>query len=267
MRQGRICDKIEYAKVDNFYLKRGVPKKMRASASSISTAVNGLFVFTRFPQPGCTKTRLIPTLGTVGAANLQRQMTEHLLAHFQSPQLQEALTLEVHFTGGTPQQMANWLGDTVKLTPQCEGDLGERLIFALRQGFAAGLQRILVVGSDCPALDETQTMQALTLLNAHDIVLGPAVDGGYYLIGLNRLYAPLFENVPWGTERVLETTQTTAAESDLSVALLDYLPDIDRPEDLPLWELYAKRFGKDSSDNTHDKHWSGETKRRPQREL
>jgi uncharacterized protein len=218
---------------------------MRASASSISNAANGLYIFTRFPQPGCTKTRLIPTLGTVGAANLQRQMTEHLLARFQSPRLQKSLLLEVHFTGGTTQQMADWLGNAVKIAPQCEGDLGERLIYSLEQGFAAGLQRILVVGSDCPALDETQIMQALKLLSSHDIVLGPAVDGGYYLIGLNRLYAPLFENVPWGTNRVLETTQTLATNGGLSVALLNCLPDIDRPEDLPLWELYAKHAQKD----------------------
>ncbi len=207
---------------------------MRAPASSVSTAVNGLFLFTRFPQPGFTKTRLISTLGEVGAANLQRQMTEHLLVRLQTPQLQEAIALEVHFTGGTAEQMTDWLGDTVKLTAQGEGDLGERLIFALGQGFAAGLERILIVGSDCPALDETDIMRALILLDSYDVVLGPAVDGGYYLIGLNRLHTALFENIPWSTERVLEMTRAIAARCGLSVAFLKRLSDIDRPEDLPL---------------------------------
>ena len=65
--------------------------------------------------------------------------------------------------------------------------------------------------------------------------LGPATDGGYYLIGLNQLWLPLFENVPWSTERLLAMTQAIAARMGLSVALLKLLSDIDRPEDLPIW--------------------------------
>ncbi|MGC1310014.1 MAG: TIGR04282 family arsenosugar biosynthesis glycosyltransferase [Phormidesmis sp.] len=193
-----------------------------------------LFLFTRFPQPGRTKTRLIPALGAVGAASLQRQMTEHLLGRFQRFYFQRSL--QVFFTGGTTQQMRNWLGNEVRLTPQAKGGLGERLKFALSQGFADGLQRIVVVGSDCPDLDERQIMRALALLEDHDVVLGPATDGGYYLIGLKQFHQPLFENIPWSTERVWETTQAIATHHGLSVALLNPLWDIDRPEDLPLWD-------------------------------
>ncbi len=201
----------------------------------VSTAVDGLFVFTRFPQPGRTKTRLIPALGAVGAADLQRQMTEHLLKRFQRFCPQRQLALEVHFAGGSCEQMAGWLGDSTVLTPQCEGELGERLTFALRRGFTAGLERIVVVGSDCPDVSEVQIAQALALLKSYDVVLGPAVDGGYYLIGLNSFCPTLFEDIPWSTERVLETTQAIAHRCGLSVALLTPLSDIDRPEDLPLW--------------------------------
>ena len=209
------------------------------SASSANAAANaGLFIFTRFPQPGRTKTRLIAAVGAAGAANIQRQMTEHLLNRFQSLHLRR-LALQVHFTGGTAQQMLDWLGDRFlrpsALVPQCEGDLGERLSFALSQGFAAGLQQIVIVGSDCPDIDEEKIVQSLGLLASHDVVLGPAVDGGYYLIGLNRPCPCLFEHIPWSSAQVLESTRVIAARNNLSVALLSPLSDVDRPEDLPLW--------------------------------
>lgn len=207
-------------------------------ASDCAVATAGLFLFTRFPQPGRTKTRLIPALGASGAADLQRQMTEHLLRRFQGFCEGQSLALEVHFAGGTTAQMRHWLGDAVVLKPQGKGDLGDRLKFALQQGFTAGLQPIIVIGSDCPEVSEAQIAPALTLLKSHDVVLGPAVDGGYYLIGLNRLYVPLFENIPWSTAQVLERTRAIAHQSGLSLAQLDPLSDIDRPEDLPLWNAH-----------------------------
>ena len=210
-------------------------------ALDVAVPTAGLFLFTRFPQPGRTKTRLIPALGAVGAADLQRQMTEYLLRRFQKICQARPLTLEVHFAGGSKAQMRRWLGDTAVLMPQCQGDLGERLTFALQQGFAGGLQQILVVGSDCPDITEAQIKQALTALETHDVVLGPAVDGGYYLIGLNHLHAPLFKDIPWSTAQVLERTRAIAHQSDLSVALLTPLSDIDRPEDLPLWNAHITR--------------------------
>lgn len=222
---------------------------MSASTPFVSDAIAGLFLFTRFPQPGHTKTRLIPAVGAVGAADLQRQMTEYLLGCFQDICLQQlsqremaiALTLQVHFTGGTTAQMLSWLGKqqtselAYSLVPQCKGDLGARLTFALDRGFTSGLNQIVVVGSDCPSVNQAKIRQTLTLLRSHDVVIGPAIDGGYYLIGLNRPCPFLFENIPWSTDRVLETTRAIAAHHNLSVALLSPLSDIDCPEDLPLW--------------------------------
>ncbi len=209
---------------------------MNASDCAVATA--GLFLFTRFPQPGQTKTRLIPALGASGAADLQRQMTEHLLRRFRGFCQGRQIALEVHFAGGTMAQMRRWLGDAAVLKPQSEGDLGDRLKFALHQGFTTGLQRIIVIGSDCPDISEVQIARALTFLESHDVVLGPALDGGYYLIGLNRLYLPLFESIPWSTAQVLERTRAIAHQSGLSLAQLNPLSDIDRPEDLPLWKAH-----------------------------
>ncbi|MDB9529144.1 TIGR04282 family arsenosugar biosynthesis glycosyltransferase [Oscillatoria sp. CS-180] len=200
----------------------------------------GLFMMTRFPQPGYTKTRMIPALGPEGAAWLQQRMTEHLLQRFVGLHHHRELSFEVHFTGATSTQMLDWLGHQVVLKAQCEGNLGQRLSYAFEQGFADGLSRILVMGSDCPSLGEAHIFQALKLLNTRDVVLGPAEDGGYYLIGLKAPQPELFEGITWGQSCVLEQTLAIANRYCLSTSLLKSLPDIDRPEDLPLWIRYLE---------------------------
>lgn len=180
----------------------------------------------------------------MGAADLQKQMTVHLFSRFQKICQQKDIQLQVHFAGGSLQQMKTWLGEHVLFVPQCEGNLGDRIIFSLKQGFSAQLEtqreaqleRIIVVGSDCPHIDCIHITQTLSLLKNHDIVLGPATDGGYYLIGLKHLWLPLFNDVPWSTHHLLERTLAIAEQMSLSVSLLEPLSDIDRPEDLSLWE-------------------------------
>ncbi|PSN17099.1 hypothetical protein C7271_19495 [filamentous cyanobacterium CCP5] len=202
--------------------------------------VAGLFLMTRFPEAGRTKTRLIPALGDEGAAQIQRQMTEYLVARFQRLRHSCQLGLEVHFAGGSLDQMVHWLGDRVCLIPQCSGHLGQRLHHAFEQGFIAGHRRILMVGSDCPGIGEAHISRALTQLDSHDVVLGPAEDGGYYLVGLKAPQPRLFESISWGQSCVLEETMAIATRHDLSVSLLDSLPDVDRPEDLPVWEAACR---------------------------
>ncbi len=200
------------------------------------TVSDCLIIFTRYPQAGQTKTRLIPALGAAGAASLQRQMTEHLLRQFQPFCTEKQIGLQVHFAGGSAAQMLHWLGPDLSLTSQCGGDLGEKLIFALTQTFAKGTARAVVIGSDCPTLSGHEIDQALKQLDSHDVVLGPAADGGYYLIALRAMHRCLFEDIPWGTDRVLAATRAIAHNHQLSVFQLSVLTDIDRPEDLPIWE-------------------------------
>lgn len=207
--------------------------------TAIAPTVATLIMVTRFPQPGRTKTRLIPALGAVGAAQLQQRMTELLVERLQTVCDHASLALEVHFADGSLAQMHDWLGDDVTFKPQGSGNLGKRLHEAFQQGFRAGQQPILMVGSDCPDLGEGHIIQALSALHRHDVVLGPAHDGGYYLIGLKRPHPTLFENISWGQSCVLAETIAIATAQGLSVALLDPLSDIDRPEDLHRWQAYA----------------------------
>ncbi|MGA9382374.1 MAG: TIGR04282 family arsenosugar biosynthesis glycosyltransferase [Phormidium sp.] len=195
---------------------------------------NCLIVFTRYPEPGKTKTRLIPVLGAEGAANLHRQLTETVIT--QVKELQDVL-IEVHFTGGNQQLMQAWLGENLTYKQQSEGDLGRRMTTAFQTAFNNGIEKVVIIGSDCPALQSQLIEEAFAALFQHELVLGPATDGGYYLIGLKRLIPELFTGVNWGTSEVLHQTVEIAESLKLTVAYLTTLSDVDRPEDLEILDF------------------------------
>lgn len=220
---------------------------------------NRLLLFLRYPQPGRTKTRLIPALGAVGAAQLQRQMAEYLLAKL-SHSMWET---QIYFTGASLQDMQSWLGVGQSYRPQSEGDLGERLWSGFQSAFAEGdasartpnrvPNRVIAVGADCPDLSIRHIAQAFEQLDSHNLVLGPAKDGGYYLIGLQQFLAleaavcqktfpqtpfsqkSLFTDISWSTSAVLQQTMEKAEALNLSMVQLETLGDVDRPQDLPIW--------------------------------
>ena len=196
------------------------------------TTEERLIVFTRYPEPGKTKTRMMPILGAEGAARLQRQLTENTLSQVKKLAASHPLSIEVHFTGSSEQLMRDWLGSDWSYQQQAEGDLGERMASAFATSFAAGMTRVVTIGIDCPDLKAPLMEQAFEELRQYDLVLGPAEDGGYYLIGLKRMVKELFEGISWGTSQVRQQTVEIAEQLDLKVALLPLLKDIDRPEDL-----------------------------------
>ena len=197
-----------------------------------------LVVFTRYPDPGKTKTRLIPALGAEGAATLQRQMTERTLAQARQ-WLQTAganAQLEIRFAGGDRSLMRQWLGDDLAYEPQGDGDLGVRMSRTFQAAAAARVERTAIVGIDCPQVDADLLQQLFQALAEHPLVLGPAVDGGYYAIGLQKPLSPLFSGIDWGTERVRSQTVAAAATLGLQPEFLPLLADVDRPEDLAIWQ-------------------------------
>ena len=193
-----------------------------------------LIIFTRYPEPGHTKTRMIPALGAEGSAGLQRQMAEHTLVQVRKVQAE----LEVHFAGGSQRLMQDWLGADLTYQQQSEGDLGQRMKSAFEVSFADGINRTVMVGVDCPDINTTIIAEAFDALEQQDLVLGPAADGGYYLIGLKCLIPELFLGINWGTSQVLAKTQSIAQKLGLTVYYLPLLEDVDRPEDLAIWERY-----------------------------
>lgn len=195
-----------------------------------------LIIFTRYPEQGLTKTRLIPALGVEGATKLHRKMTERTLSKVRELCCDRPVSVEVCFTGGNLALMQGWLGADIVYQPQGEGDLGARMARAMSLSFQGGIERVVIIGTDCPGLNANLIAPAFHNLHSHDLVLGPAIDGGYYLIGLNCLIPELFAEISWGTAEVLQQTVDIANKLNLSVAYLPQLADIDRPEDLPVWE-------------------------------
>lgn len=192
-----------------------------------------LIIFTRYPIPGHTKTRLIPVLGDVEAANLQRKLTEHTV--MQADQVSSQPVVQIWYSGGTLEQMQTWLGRERQYYAQQGEGLGDRLMIAIATAFQTA-ERVVVIGIDCPELSALMLERAFRALHHHDAVIGPATDGGYYLIGLRRMIPELFEGVDWGTERVFEQTLAIAQQHQLTVALLPPLTDIDLPEEVPIWQ-------------------------------
>lgn len=191
-----------------------------------------LIIFTRFPQAGTTKTRLIPALGPVGAAELQRRLSERIVHTGRELAAVRGVALEICHAGGEGGQIGVWLGLDLATAPQGAGDLGARMARAFARAWQQSCHRVVLVGADCPALSVEILDKAFIALAGHDFVLGPAVDGGYYLIGLARPVPALFEDQPWGESCLLSHTLARAARLGLTGQLLEELADVDRPADL-----------------------------------
>ncbi len=209
------------------------------SASHTEPKTRRLVAFTRYPVPGRAKTRLIPALGSEGAAELHARMTEHTLRSVRPSCAALGAVLEVRFDGGTEALMESWLGRDLLLNPQREGGLGERMSRAIARAFHDGTDDVVIIGCDCPDLSGEIIAGAFDALDDHDVVFGPAIDGGYYLVGISSdvpesSWRSLFQEIDWGTARVLEQSLDRAAREEIRVVLLEPLADVDTPEDLDI---------------------------------
>ena len=191
-----------------------------------------LLIFSKYPVSGKAKTRLIPALGAENAAELHRWLAEHTLSVSRTSCIENGYTIAIHYTGGLLEDFRAWLGDDLEYRLQPAGDLGQRMQAAFKSSLAHTPGCAIGFGTDIPRLTPAIIHQAYANLKDHDIVIGPAVDGGYYLIGMKSLHPELFANIDWGTDRVYQQTRTKCAYLGLQVAELPELSDIDRPEDL-----------------------------------
>lgn len=204
-----------------------------------------LILFTRYPEPGKTKTRLIPALGEEGAAKLQQQMTEHILVQAVKLLEDRPVTIEICFEGGDKKLMESWLGAGFTYRRQGNGDIGSRMGCAFEEAFSSEAESVVLIGSDIPGLTSEILENAFISFNedsgGNDVVFGPAEDGGYYLVGISGASSKvavekLFSKIEWGTNTVLKKSLEIAKENGLSFALLETLKDIDCPDDIPIWD-------------------------------
>ncbi len=205
------------------------PSRLGVFFGTLVRVENRLIIFTRYPAPGTTKTRLIPSLGAEGAAALQRAMTEHAVRQA----LRANARVEVRYEGGSAERMREWLGSDIAYVEQGAGDLGERMARAFAENFEKRPGPVLIMGADCPTNDGKNLQDAFEALKTSDCVIGPATDGGYYLIGTKVPCPALFEGIEWGSAHVLSRTRAAAEAAGLSVHPLPELSDVDLPEDVP----------------------------------
>jgi rSAM/selenodomain-associated transferase 1 len=198
-----------------------------------------LLFFVRYPEAGRVKTRLIPALGAEGAAALYERMAAAIAARVGA--LRRPGLRRLALVGPREQRAAvgAWLGDGFVVEAQVDGDLGVRLAAAFASAFAGGARRVVAVGSDCLDLTSELLGEAFDALGHVDSVIGPALDGGYYLIGLRRPMPGMFAGIPWSTPDTRTVTLDRLNAAGASVHLLPPLRDLDTAEDLkallPRW--------------------------------
>jgi rSAM/selenodomain-associated transferase 1 len=191
---------------------------------------SALIVVGKRPEPGFTKTRLCPPLSPEAAAEFYRCLLLDTLA------LAASLEQVDHVLAYAPSEARAYFEDLVpvgfQLVAQQGANLGERLAYALESHFQQGYHRVVIMNSDGPTLPLGYLDQAFSALDRADVSLGPGHDGGYYLIGMRRFHAPLFQGIAWSTARVIPQTLDICGRLGLSVHQLPEWYDVDVGADL-----------------------------------
>ncbi|GAA0680925.1 hypothetical protein GCM10009104_01760 [Marinobacterium maritimum] len=204
-----------------------------------------IIIIAKEPRPGFAKTRLIPALGPLGASALADRLLRHTLAQALAAdigpvELCVAPEMEAEYWQPWRRQ------DPIELTQQVEGNLGVRMMSAAERGLQHG-HPVMLIGTDCPALNAHQLRAMSTTLARHDACLCPVSDGGYALLGLHRAHADLFTDIPWSTSEVARLTRVRLAQLNWKWAESPALWDVDEPGDLMKLktfypEIVAERF-------------------------
>ena len=192
-----------------------------------------VLVFQKNEVLGKVKTRLAVGVGEEQALEIYRQLlakTYHALSDV-------SVSITTYFSEFIPE---NPIHSAENKLVQLGQDLGERMKNAFAENFESGMEKVVLIGTDCPSLEGIHLSQAFEALDQSDLVLGPARDGGYYMIGMKRRADFLFEGITWSTELVLSQTLALAAAQGMQTSLLPVLEDIDTLED---WERYCSQIG------------------------
>ena len=195
-----------------------------------------LIIFTRNPELGKCKTRLAATVGDGIALNIYKFLLDHT----------KNITQGLNFRKWVCYSDDIWENDiwdksVYEKKVQSGNDLGERMYNAFKEGFNAGHERIIIIGSDMYDLNENELLEAFQLLDQHDYVIGPAIDGGYYLLGMKVLSPNLFKDKTWGTDTVLKATLEDLKNKKYSLLApkndIDYFEDI---KDIEIFRTFLK---------------------------
>jgi rSAM/selenodomain-associated transferase 1 len=185
-----------------------------------------LLIFIKNPHPGKVKTRLGATIGDEAAVEVYKK----LMAITREASLHVDCDRHLHY-GDYINTDDDWNPNHFEKHLQVDGDLGARMHHAFDLGFRSGYKKVMIIGSDCPDMDAGLMEEAFKSLDEHNLVIGPAEDGGYYLLGMSKPFE-LFSDMQWSTESVYEQTLERAKKQNASIATMPVLSDLDTIEDL-----------------------------------
>ncbi|MEO7801957.1 MAG: TIGR04282 family arsenosugar biosynthesis glycosyltransferase [Ginsengibacter sp.] len=187
-----------------------------------------LIVFVRHPELGKVKTRLAATLGNDAALSIYKKLLQHTFLITDKIMMDKFI-----FYSDEIVKEDLWQRPGYFKARQTDGDLGDRMRQAFEYVFTTGYDRVCIIGSDCYDLSATIIDEAFLSLNITDIVVGPATDGGYYLLGMKEMHIEIFNLEQWSTGRVFEQTLELMKTSHLSYTVLQTLTDVDEEKDVP----------------------------------
>lgn len=206
---------------------------LRVAWGMPTTAPRALVVFARVPTLGQVKTRLAASIGNEAALAAYRELGTHTLAS--TAGVAECARTVAFTPADGADAMREWLGDDVGYEAQEGHDLGTRLLAAVTRRFAEGARQVAVIGTDCPSITAADVERAFATLDRADVVLGPAEDGGYWLIALGAPHDAPFREIPWSSGDTLAVTLRRLQEAGLRAALLDRKADVDTVVEWRAW--------------------------------
>lgn len=186
-----------------------------------------LIIFAKNAELGKVKTRLATTIGNEHALLIYQKLLDHTISVTKELNIDKMVYYSDSIVKKDP-----WNNNIYQKKLQCGKNLGDRMKNAFKSSFAAGYEKVVIIGTDCFDLNETLINKAFETLKAYEIAIGPAEDGGYYLLGMKNFYPSLFENIEWSTDKVLKQTFAVTEQLNKTVFLLPELSDIDNEKDL-----------------------------------
>jgi rSAM/selenodomain-associated transferase 1 len=191
---------------------------------------NNLILFLKYPEKGKVKTRLAKDIGNEKALLIYKKLVIKILNQIDSNNYDISI---YYFPENKKNEVKKWINlPDIKYLPQSGDDLGARMLNAFKDSISLKYAKTVIIGTDCLEINNNIISKSFYLLDDSDLVLGPATDGGYYLIGLKTIIEPLFKNISWSTDKVLKQTLNKAKELNIEYKFLDFLSDIDTLEDL-----------------------------------
>jgi len=200
-----------------------------------TTDKKAVIVFAKFPAEGKVKTRLALGEGSETALFFYNECCKYIFGMLDNFSTEKTDIFLFYSADDEEDKVRRWVGKAFNFVRQSRGDLGDKMRNAFALLFDKGYEKVLIIGTDIPDLNENNLNDAFGRLSGYEIVIGPADDGGYFLLGMTRRSDELFSGIPWSSEKTLDLSIKAIREAGKSFSLLGMLRDVDDSESLKEW--------------------------------